>query len=100
EFLTIWRRMLEASHERGSIDFDGKHLRSSGGKVLYPPVQRPHPPLWFGGSSAAAHEIAGDHIDIFLTGCEPPDEVVRKMAGIHRRAAGKGLKSTFGPRRH
>ena len=27
--------------------------------MLYPPVQKPHPPLWFGGSSAAAHEIGG-----------------------------------------
>src|ERR1700684_4202890 len=44
EFLQIWRGLLESSHESGSIDFDGKHLQSKGGKVLYPPVQKGHPP--------------------------------------------------------
>jgi alkanesulfonate monooxygenase len=100
EFLTIWRRMLEASHERASIDFDGKHLQSQGGKVLYPPVQKPYPPLWFGGSSAAAHEIAADHIDTYLTWGEPPEEVGKKIADIRHRAADKGRKIRFGIRLH
>lgn len=40
EFLSIWRGLLESSHEKGTFDFAGKHLRTEGGKVLYPPVQR------------------------------------------------------------
>jgi alkanesulfonate monooxygenase len=100
EFLHIWRDLLEASHERGSIDFDGKHLQSKGGKVLYPPVQKPHPPLWFGGSSAAAHEIAADHIDTYLSWGEPPADVEKKLADIRKRVAEKGRTIKFGIRFH
>jgi alkanesulfonate monooxygenase len=92
--------LLEASHGRGSIDFDGEHLQSKGGKVLYPPVQKPYPPLWFGGSSAAAHEIAADHIDTYLSWGEPPAEVEKKIADITRRAAEKGRTIKFGIRFH
>src|SRR5579872_1843748 len=56
DFLHIWRGLLSASHDNGAFDYAGEQLQSKGGKVLYPPVQRPYPPLWFGGSSAAAHE--------------------------------------------
>ncbi|WP_250510967.1 FMNH2-dependent alkanesulfonate monooxygenase [Caballeronia sp. GACF4] len=100
EFLSIWRGLLEKSHDSGSIDFDGKHLRSQGGKVLYPPVQKAHPPLWFGGSSPAAHEIAAKHIDTYLTWGEPPAEVEKKLADIRKRAAAEGRSIKFGIRLH
>jgi alkanesulfonate monooxygenase len=100
EFLSIWRGLLEKSHDNSSIDFDGKHLRSQGGKVLYPPVQKAHPPLWFGGSSPAAHEIAAKHIDTYLTWGEPPAEVEKKLADIRKRAAAEGRSIKFGIRLH
>src|SRR6185312_6604570 len=73
EFLTIWRQHLSAAHDAGTVDFEGRYLKSKGGRLLYPPVQTPHPPLWFGGSSAAAQEIAASHVDTYLTWGEPPD---------------------------
>jgi alkanesulfonate monooxygenase len=100
EFLHIWRGLLESSHESGTIDFEGKHLRTQGGKVLYPPVQKAHPPLWFGGSSPAAHSIAADHIDTYLTWGEPPADVEKKLADIRKRAADKGREIKFGIRLH
>lgn len=100
EFLHIWRRLLEASHTGETIDFDGRHLQSRGGKILYPPVQKAHPPLWFGGSSPAAHAIAADHIDTYLTWGEAPAEVGKKIADIRRRAADKGREIKFGIRLH
>ena len=89
-----------ASHSNDSIDFEGKHLTSKGGKVLYPPVQDPHPPLWFGGSSAAAHEIVGEHIDTYLTWGEPPADVEKKLADVRKRVAEKGRQIKFGIRLH
>ncbi|MGI4859045.1 MAG: FMNH2-dependent alkanesulfonate monooxygenase [Janthinobacterium lividum] len=100
EFLHIWRRLLEASHTGETIDFEGRHLQSRGGKILYPPVQKAHPPLWFGGSSPAAHTIAADHIDTYLTWGEAPAEVGKKIADIRRRAADKGREIKFGIRLH
>ncbi|AXK65401.1 FMNH2-dependent alkanesulfonate monooxygenase [Burkholderia sp. IDO3] len=100
DFLHIWRGLLSASHENGGFDYIGKHLQSKGGKALYPPVQHPHPPLWFGGSSPAAHTIAADHIDTYLTWGEPPEAVAKKIADIRARAEARGHKIKFGIRMH
>ncbi|AEA60504.1 MULTISPECIES: FMNH2-dependent alkanesulfonate monooxygenase [Burkholderia] len=100
EFLHIWRELLAKSHQDGTVDFDGRHLQSKGGKLLYPPVQDPHPPLWFGGSSPAAHQIAADHIDTYLTWGEPPEAVAKKIADIRARAEARGRKIKFGIRLH
>ena len=100
EFLHIWRELLTAAHEGGSIDRDGRHLSTKGGKLLYPSVQRPHPPLWFGGSSPAAHDIAAQHIDTYLTWGEPPADVAKKIADVKAKAAARGRKVKFGIRLH
>ncbi|MDE1184462.1 FMNH2-dependent alkanesulfonate monooxygenase [Paraburkholderia sp.] len=100
EFLHIWRKLLSASHTKEPVDFAGKHLTTKGGKVMYPPVQAPYPPLWFGGSSAAAHEMAGEHIDTYLTWGEPPAAVAAKIADIRARAAKFGRTIRFGIRFH
>jgi Luciferase-like monooxygenase len=54
------------------VDFTGKHLRIEGGKLLYPSVQQPSPPLYFGGSSDVGLQVAADHVDVYLTWGEPP----------------------------
>jgi alkanesulfonate monooxygenase len=100
EFLDIWRQHLAASHTGETVDYDGKHLRAKRGKLLYPPLQSPHPPLWFGGSSPAAYRIAGKHIDTYLTWGEPPAAVAQKIGDIRARAAEHGREIRFGIRLH
>jgi alkanesulfonate monooxygenase len=100
EFLRIWREILERSHDGGSVEFTGKHLRSKGGRVMLPPLQKPHPPLYFGGSSPAAHTLAAEQVDVYLTWGEPPGAVAEKIADIKRRAADKGRTLRFGIRLH
>ncbi len=96
EFLDIWRRVLAGE----SVDFEGRHLRTKGARVLYPPVQKPHPPLYFGGSSEAAHELAARQIDVYLSWGEPPVSVAEKFADIQRRAAAQGRTVRLGVRLH
>lgn len=100
EFLRIWRGILSGAHEGASFDFNGKHLTVKGGKQLYPTVQRPHPPLWFGGSSPAAHELAAEQVDVYLTWGEPPAAVAEKIADMRRSAAAHGRTLRFGIRLH
>jgi alkanesulfonate monooxygenase len=96
EFLDVWRRELAGE----SVDHEGKHLRIEGGRVLYPAVQKPYPPLWFGGSSPAAQAIAADHVDVYLTWGEPPHEVAEKIAQVRKLAAERGRTVRFGIRLH
>jgi alkanesulfonate monooxygenase len=100
EFLTIWREVLTRSHQGEGFDFDGKHLQVKGAKLLYPPVNRPYPPVFFGGSSEEAHELAAEQLDTYLTWGEPPAAVAAKVADITARAARHGRKLTFGIRLH
>lgn len=100
EFLRIWRAALTGSENGEAVDFEGKHLRAKGAKALYPPVQRPYPPLWFGGSSPAAHALAAEQLDTYLTWGEPPAAVAAKIADVRERAKKHGRELKFGIRLH
>ncbi|SDO57096.1 alkanesulfonate monooxygenase [Ralstonia sp. 25mfcol4.1] len=100
EFIRVWRDVLAASHDNGDISFEGKHITVKGARVLYPPVQRPHPPVYFGGSSAAAHDLAAEQVEAYLTWGEPPAEVAKKIADVRARAAKHGRTVRFGIRLH
>ncbi|MBO3462558.1 FMNH2-dependent alkanesulfonate monooxygenase [Aetokthonos hydrillicola Thurmond2011] len=96
EFLTVWRQI--ASGE--TIDFQGDYLNIDGGKLLFPPVQKPHPPLWFGGSSPIAQRIAAKHVDVYLTWGEPVAQVAQKINEVRRLAEEEGRTLRFGIRLH
>ncbi|SFE99661.1 FMNH2-dependent alkanesulfonate monooxygenase [Paracidovorax wautersii] len=100
EFLRIWREILARSHEGGTLDYEGEHLSVKGAKLLFPPLQKPYPPVYFGGSSAPAHELAAEQVDAYLTWGEPPAEVARKVADVRQRAARLGRTVRFGIRLH
>jgi alkanesulfonate monooxygenase len=96
EFLTIWRRLMAGE----TVTYEGRHLRVQGGKLLYPPVQHPYPPLYFGGSSEAGHAVAAEHVDVYLTWGEPPAAVAEKLAIAQAAAARRGRRFSFGIRLH
>ncbi|RAS84268.1 alkanesulfonate monooxygenase, FMNH(2)-dependent [Priestia endophytica] len=96
EFLSIWREALNGS----DVDFDGNYLNVKGGEVLYPPVQKPYPPLYFGGSSSAAMDVASNHVDVYLTWGESPEKVKEKIETMKNKAAKKGRTLRFGIRLH
>src|SRR5205085_4181012 len=100
EFLPIWREVLTRSHDGRSLDFDGELLQVKNAKLLYPPLAKPYPPLFFGGSSSEAHELAARQLDTYLTWGEPPAAVADKVADIRQRAARHGRTLSFGIRLH
>ncbi|MBE9160428.1 FMNH2-dependent alkanesulfonate monooxygenase [Nodosilinea sp. LEGE 06152] len=96
EFLEVWRGVMQQQ----VVDFEGQHLTVKGAKLLFPPVQAPYPPLYFGGSSAIAKEIAAQHVDLYLTWGEPPAQVAEKIAEVRQLAAAHGRTLRFGIRLH
>ncbi|MBV8379534.1 MAG: FMNH2-dependent alkanesulfonate monooxygenase [Paucibacter sp.] len=100
EFVRIWREVIARSHADESFDFDGEHLQVKGAKLLYPPISRPYPQVFFGGSSEAAHELAAEQVDTYLTWGEPPEAVAAKVADIRQRAQKHGRHLSFGIRLH
>jgi alkanesulfonate monooxygenase len=100
EFVTIWREVLSRSHDGESFSFEGKHLKVAGAKVLYPPISRPYPPMFFGGSSGPAHDLCAAQMDTYLTWGEPPAAVAEKIRDVGGRAEKLGRKLEFGIRLH
>lgn len=96
EFLSIYSRILRGE----TVDFEGKHLRVKGARLHFPPVQQPRPPIWFGGSSDPALDVAAEHADVFLTWGEPVAQVKEKIDAVRRRAALRGREVRFGLRLH
>lgn len=96
EFTHIWRRVLEGE----TVDFDGKHIKVKGAKLLYPPLQQPRPPLYFGGSSEPAQELAAEQVELYLTWGEPLEAVREKIESVREKAARHGRTVRFGIRLH
>jgi alkanesulfonate monooxygenase len=96
EFLTIWRETMAGE----VVDYQGQYLNVKGSKLIFPPVQSPYPPVYFGGSSPAAQKIAAQHVDLYLTWGEPPNQVAEKIAQVRQLAAEQGRTLRFGIRLH
>lgn len=96
EFLTVFRKLFTEAQ----VDYKGDFFHLSGAELLQPPRQRSYPPLFLGGSSAAAHAITAEHIDVYLTWGEPPAQVAEKIGDIRARAEQRGRKVRFGIRLH
>ncbi|MDX5628549.1 MULTISPECIES: FMNH2-dependent alkanesulfonate monooxygenase [unclassified Brenneria] len=96
EFLTVYSRLLKGE----KVDFTGKHIRVEGAEILFPPVQENGPPLYFGGSSPEAIDVAANQIDSYLTWGEPVEQVAEKLARVRRRAAAAGRTLSYGIRLH
>jgi alkanesulfonate monooxygenase len=95
EFLTVFRRLIEGEE----VDFNGRYVKVRGARLLFPTVQ-PSLPIWFGGSSDPALDLAAEQTDVYLTWGEPLAQVAEKLDAVRARAAAKGRKVRFGLRIH
>ncbi|CAX59601.1 FMNH2-dependent alkanesulfonate monooxygenase [Erwinia billingiae] len=96
EFLEVYSRLLKGE----KVDYHGEHIRVEGAEVLFPPVQEDGPPLFFGGSSEEALEVAANQIDTYLTWGEPVEQVAEKIAVVRQRAEERGRTLDYGIRLH
>jgi alkanesulfonate monooxygenase len=96
EFLAVYAALL-AGH---TVNVVGKHISIEDGSLLFAPAQTPRPPLYFGGSSPIATEVAAESVDKYLTWGEPPAQVADKLGLVAAVAASKGRRLTFGIRLH
>lgn len=96
EFLTVWQRLLDGE----TVDFDGRYYRVDKGRLDLLPVGGKAPPLWFGGSSEAGQDLAGELVETYLTWGEPPAQVAEKITAARARAAARGRRLRFGIRLH
>ena len=85
EYLSILRRLWT---EDRPFNHDGKFYHFEGGFSEVKPLQQPHVPIFFGGASQIATEVAARHADIYALWGEPLDQV-RELTGRVRAAAAR-----------
>lgn len=83
ESLTLIQRLFQEDE----VDFQGKHFTAEGLSLSLKPVQRPRPPMWYGGSVAKAVARAADLADSSLgdswvASSHLVGDVITKQAGV------------------
>jgi alkanesulfonate monooxygenase len=94
EFLDVVRRLWAGE----TVDLAGRHIQIDGARLGR--VPRPVPPIYFGGSSAAAGPVAARYSDVYLTWGEPAAQVAEKLAWIRTLADAEGRTLRYGIRLH
>jgi alkanesulfonate monooxygenase len=77
------------------FDFEGEFYRLRGARSDVQPLQKPHPSLFFGGSSEGALAMGAQHCDVFAMFGEPLAATAQRIAEFRARAAQFGRTPTF-----
>lgn len=95
EYLTVWHKLMAGE----SVTHKGKYFQTEGAKLALPVGSsiKP-PPLWFGGSSDSAIEVAARHVDTYLSWGETPEQMGRKVLQVKAKAAEYGRTLNYGIR--
>jgi len=98
EYWEVFKRLTAGE----IVTFEGKyvHVENAGAGGGIAPVQLPHVPLWFGGSSEPGLQMAAKHIDVYLSWGEPPALLQEKINRLRSLAAQHEREIRFGMRVH
>jgi alkanesulfonate monooxygenase len=94
EFLDVVRRLWAGE----TVTLHGEQIHVD--EAALTRVPDPVPPVYFGGSSPKAGEVAAQHVDVYLTWGEPPAQVREKIEWVRGLAAAQGREVRFGIRLH
>ncbi|GJD50592.1 Alkanesulfonate monooxygenase [Methylobacterium crusticola] len=78
------------------FDYEGRYYRAARAFSAVKPVQQPHLPVYFGGSSEAAIAVAGRHADTYALWGETHAQVRDTIARVRAAAARHGREDRVG----
>ncbi|CAO5152829.1 alkanesulfonate monooxygenase [Frankia sp. AiPs1] len=87
EYLEVVRQTWTATEP---FSHHGRYYQLEDHLSAVPPVQQPHLPIYFGGSSEAAYRVGGKHADVFALWGEPLAETAQQIAAVNAAAAAAG----------
>jgi alkanesulfonate monooxygenase len=92
EYIKVMKRAWGSERR---FDFEGSFYRVKGAQSDVRPLQQPHPPIFFGGSSEGALAMGAEHCDVFAMFGEPLAATAQRIAEFRARAAAHGRVPTF-----
>jgi probable F420-dependent oxidoreductase len=89
--------LMKACWTEPEINFDGRLWKLQGASMEPKPVQKPHPPVWFGGSAPAGMRRAVRHADGFMgAGSQTPAQFAEQVKVVREELSAQGRDpSTF-----
>ncbi len=87
EYLEVMKRVWSAAEP---FDHQGEFYRLEGAYSEARCLQRPHTPLFFGGASDIALDVASRRADLLALWGEPRAAVAERIADVRRRVAAAG----------
>lgn len=79
EYLTLWHRLMAGE----SVMHQGRYFQTEGAKLALPAgFSIAPPPLWFGGSSDSAIDVAVKRVDTYLSWGETPEKMDEKVKRV------------------
>ncbi|WP_118182577.1 LLM class flavin-dependent oxidoreductase [Paraburkholderia phosphatilytica] len=87
EYLDVVKRAWTSAQP---FDHTGEYYRVTGHQSQIRPLQQPHLPVYFGGSSDAAIAVAGRHADVYALWGESLAQVADTIARVRASAAKHG----------
>ncbi|CAH2924228.1 MAG: Aliphatic sulfonate monooxygenase family, FMNH2-or F420-dependent [uncultured Paraburkholderia sp.] len=87
EYLDVLKRAWTSDQP---FDHEGAFYRVTSHRSQVRPLQQPHLPVYFGGSSDAAIEVAGKHADVYALWGESLAAVEETIAKVRKAAARHG----------
>ncbi|MFJ8044100.1 LLM class flavin-dependent oxidoreductase [Kitasatospora sp. NPDC096147] len=95
EVMAVLRELLDGR----TVDHHGRHLRLENAALVTPSVDHPVP-LYFGGASPAAEQVAARRADVQLLWGEPPSALRERIDRLRPLAAAHGRRLRYGLRLH
>jgi alkanesulfonate monooxygenase len=92
EYVGILRRIWTAD---SPIDHSGRYYKFERAFSAVKPLQQPYIPIYFGGASDAAIEVAGKHADVYALWGEPRTEVAETIGRVRESALRNGRSVRF-----
>jgi probable F420-dependent oxidoreductase len=83
--------LMKACWTEHEINFDGQLWKLEGASMEPKPVQKPYPPLWFGGSAPAGMRRAVRHGDGFMgAGSQTPSQFAEQVKVVREELSAQG----------
>jgi alkanesulfonate monooxygenase SsuD/methylene tetrahydromethanopterin reductase-like flavin-dependent oxidoreductase (luciferase family) len=80
-------RLIKALWTQDRVDFNGKHYQLVGGVLVPKPIQKPSPPIWYGGNSEKSRQLVAKltEIDCWFISAGAVEEIGQKIADMKNR---------------
>ncbi|MBV9509668.1 MAG: LLM class flavin-dependent oxidoreductase [Caulobacteraceae bacterium] len=90
DYITVLKKTWTSA---APFDHEGPYYRVKGAFAAVKPLQKPHIPIFFGGASDEAVEVAGRHAETYAFFGEPLEQAREQIAKVRASAARQGREN-------